>query len=628
MDWHGYQGKYLRVNLTEGSAKVEELEKEFAETYLGGNGFGAKILHDEVGPDVEPLSSENKLIFSSGPLVGTQFPSSARGEVVSKSPLTGIYGDSNVGGMFPAFLKMSGFDMVIVEGKASRPVYLHLEDGEAELNPAKDLWGLDALETEKELQDTHGKATKVASIGQAGENLVRFACIMASPSRSFGRTGMGAVMGFKNLKAISAYGTNRPSLANPDKFKEVAAEMRERVTNNEVFPTLETYGTPSLVPLMNEIGRFPTKNFQYGSFDEAEKIGPERLHEDYWVEDMGCFGCPVQCDNLYRVEEGEFAGTEISSVEYETLSALGSGVMNSNLASILKGNELCDRLGMDTISTGRTISMAMELYEEGILDKEDADNTDLEWGDYNTVLELIKKIARRDGFGDTLADGVKRMADSIGKDAEEYAMHVKGQEIAAQDGRAQQSMGLAHVTSTRGADHLKGFPVIDETGNPEEAERRYGEDYLPEMANPQATKHKPLLVKDGEDFGVVIDSSGLCKSAGSFVLAEIYWDAVSDGITYATGLNFSKAKLKDIGERIYNLMRIYNSKHGIDSEDDILPERFLEEESPSGRAEGNVCRLDEMIDEYYELRGWDKETGLPTDETLERLGLEELRPEV
>ncbi len=309
-------------------------------------------------------------------------------------------------------------------------------------------------------------------------------------------------------------------------------------------------------------------------------------------------------------------------MEYETLNALGACVYNRNLPALLKGNELCDDLGLDTISAGRAVAFAMELRERGILKTEECEGLDLSWGNYHTLLDLLKRISRREGFlGDLLAEGASRAAKWLGRDADYFAMHVKGQDIPAQDGRAQQSMGLAHVTSSRGADHLKAFPVIDETGYPSEASRRYGEQYLPELVDPLATKYKAMLVKDGEDFGAVVDSSGNCKSGGTFVMAEVYWEEQAQSLSATTGMSIDAEQLMLIGERIYNLQRCYNALHGITRVDDVLPWRFTKSPSPSGNAKGSVCRLEEMLPEYYVLRGWDPETGLPRKETLERLGL-------
>jgi aldehyde:ferredoxin oxidoreductase len=400
--------------------------------------------------------------------------------------------------------------------------------------------------------------------------------------------------------------------------------MHRRIRENEFFPSLARYGTSGLVPIVNETGRFPTRNFQSGSYVHADKIGGEALRKGFWEKDDGCFACPIRCDKVYRVRTGEFAGAVTSSLEYETLNSFGAAVDNSNLASIIAANERCDRLGLDTISTGRAISFAMELYEKGILSTQDTGGRELLWGDYKLVLELIEQIGQRTGLGKLLSLGVRKAAEQIGGDAAYYAMEVKGQEIPAQDGRAQQSMGLAHITSSRGADHLKAFPTIDETGYPNEVIRRYGEKFLPEMADPQATKYKPFLVKDGEDLGTVVDSVGVCKSGGTHVMAEIYWAEIAEGLTLATGIEFSEDSLKTIGERIYNLMRAYNAIHGITRADDRLPRRFSEEASPSGGAKGQIAHAEEMLDEYYTLRGWDQKRGWPTLATLERLGLDDV----
>lgn len=373
---------------------------------------------------------------------------------------------------------------------------------------------------------------------------------------------------------------------------------------------------------MNPMGRFPTKNFQYGSFSGFEAISGETLREEHLTRDMACFNCPIGCDKIYSLSEAGKSDVKAYSVEYETLNSLGAGVCVRDLASVLRGNVLCDDLGLDTISAGRAISFAMELVEKGILSQKECDGLDLSWGNSQTVLDLLHRIAFREGFlGNLLAQGAARAAKILGGKADRYAMHVKGQDISAQDGRAQQSMGLAHVTSSRGADHLKAFPVIDETGNPSEVIRRYGEEYMPELASPLETRHKAMLVKDGEDFGSIIDSSGNCKSGGTFVMPEIYWKEQADAIRMMTGMDMDADQLRVIGERIYNLQRCYNAVHGISKSDDVLPWRFTEIPSPSGNALGSTCRIDLMLPEYYALRGWDPGTGIPTDETLLRLGL-------
>jgi aldehyde:ferredoxin oxidoreductase len=619
-----FTGQYLRVDLTKGSAAAQELPLAWAEGYLGGNGIGTRILWEEVPPEVDPLSAENRLIMAPGLLGGTLMPNCGRLEVIAKSPLTGIYGDANAGGFLAPEIKYAGYDLIVVQGRADKPVYLLVEGGRAELREAAHLWGQTTSATERAIQKEVGDPdVKVACIGPAGENRVRYACIMVSYARSAARAGMGAVMGAKNLKAVAVRGFGGLQVAEPERFYRVAVAVHQAIRRNEFYPGVSRYGTPGLVVLMNQMGRFPTKNFQLGSFPWAEEICAEVLREHYFVKDIACFNCPVACDKVYRVREGQFANTTISSVEYETLGSLGAGVWNRDLEAILYANQLCDDLGMDTISAGRTIAFALECAQRGLLSPAEADGLDLTWGNVTTLLALLEKIARRQGIGDLLAEGTRRAAHCIGQGAAEYAMQIKGQEIAAQDGRAQQSMGLAHVTSSRGADHLKGFPTIDETGYPSEAVRRYGQEYLPELIDPLATRHKAMLVKDGEDFGAIVDSCGNCKSGGTFVMAEVYWPEMAEAVEAATGMPMSVERLQATGERIYNLQRCYNVLHGITRQDDTQPRRLLTEPSPSGHAKGHVLHLEAMLEEYYRLRGWEPATGIPTARKLRDLGLAE-----
>ena len=620
--YQGYAGKYLRVDLTHARIDTVELERDRVEAYLGGNGLGARILWDEVGPDIDPLSSGNRLVIATGPLCGTLMPNSARIEVIAKSPLTGIYGDANAGGMFGPELKFAGYDMIVFQGASPEPVYLCIQDDRVELRPARHLWGKRVSQAQeivcKEMRDDE---VRFATIGPAGENRVRYASIQISPNRSAARSGLGAVMGSKNLKCIAVRGFGAVRIADPEGFYQVATQAHRKIRVNEFYPSVSRYGTPGLVTLMDPMGRFPTKNYQLGSFPYVDDISAETLRERYFVHDIGCFNCPIACDKVYRVGSGPYAGTVTNSVEYETLGSLGAGVWNRDLASILHANWLCDELGLDTISAGRTIAFMMELEQRGLISKADTGGQSFTWGDKDAVLSLLERIAHREGVGDLLAEGTRRIAARLGRGTERYAMEVKGQEIAAQDGRAQKSMGLAHVTSTRGADHLKGFPTIDETGYPSEAIRRYGDAYMPELIDPLATRHKPMLVADGEDFGAVVDSSGNCKSGGTFVLAEIYWQEMADAIRTATGMEMTADRLRTIGARIYNLQRAYGVLHGISRRDDRLPARFKEEPSPSGHAKGQTIDVDPMLDEYYALRGWDPATGKPTRATLTALGL-------
>jgi aldehyde:ferredoxin oxidoreductase len=622
--YQGFAGKWLDVNLTRGTLQAREMSTSLAERFLGGNGLGTQMLWDEVGPNVDPLGPDNLLILAAGPLVGTLMPNSCRMEAVAKSPLTGIYGDANAGGFFGPELKFAGWDAVVVRGQAARPVYLAVAGDRAELRDASELWGLTTARTEAAIRQSWGDAAvKVACIGPAGERLVRFASIQVTSQRSLGRCGLGAVMGSKNLKAVAVRGQGPVRVADPARCHDLAVSFHQRLRGNPIYKAVSAHGTPGIVSLMDPLGRFPTRNFQMGSFPDVDRINAEALEARAFVRHLACFGCPIGCDKLHVLPDGRFAGTALRSVEYETLNAMGANVWNADLDAILKANRLCDDLGMDTISAGRTISFAMELWQEEILTLDDTGGLWLEWGNSDVVLRLLEQIATREGLGDLLAEGVRHAAEVIGRGADKYAMHVKGMEIAAQDGRAQRSMGLAHATSSRGADHLKAFPVIDETGYPDEARRRYGEAYLPEMAQPLATRHKPFLVKDGEDFGAVVDSVGMCKSGGTFVLAELYWPDLAQALEATTGIEMPIERLKQIGERIYNLQRCYNALHGITRADDRLPRRFTHEPSPSGNAAGQVIDLEPMLDEYYQLRGWGSFTGWPSAARLHELGLDE-----
>jgi aldehyde:ferredoxin oxidoreductase len=615
----GYGGSYLRVDLSRSEIKKLPLSEELASQFLGGNGFGTKILWDEVGRDVDPLSSQNKLIFATGPLTGTIFPTAGRLEVITKSPLTGIYGDANAGGHFTPELKRSGFDMIIFEGKSSKPVYLWVHNGEAEIRDASNTWGKGTHETENILhRDIGDNRVQVASIGPAGENLVRYAAVMTHGCAA-ARAGVGCVMGSKNLKAVAALGNLDIPIANRDDYLKACLDAQKEVLKNPFTPGLARFGTPQLSVPMSEVGRFPTKNHQQGHFEFIEDISAERIEKDHFVRRIACFACPIGCHHVVEVKEGKHKGVALV-LEYETVNALGARCWNHDLPSIIRADYLCDDYGLDTISTGVSIAFAMELQEKGILTSSDTD-LDLRWGNSDTVLELVTRIAYRKELGKILAEGVRRASQAIGKGSEYYAMHIKGQEISAQDGRAQQSMGLAQATSSRGADHLKGFPTIDEMGYPTEAVQRYGKQYLPEIVDPIQTKYKPMVVKDGEEFCAIIDSVGICKF-GTLFPPALYWEPIATALSLITGMELDAPKLKTIGERIVNLQRMYNIRHGITRKDDRQPRRTLEEKSPSGRAKGHVVYLDKMVDEYYELRGWNKTTGFPTEQKLKNLGLE------
>ncbi|HDI73569.1 MAG TPA: aldehyde ferredoxin oxidoreductase [Candidatus Korarchaeota archaeon] len=626
--YKGYAGKYLRVDLTSGKIKVEELPDSLCEDYVGGLGFATRILWDEVNERTDPLGPENRIVFSTGPVTGTLFPAAGRYQVNSKSPLTGIWGHANSGGAFGPELKYAGYDMIVISGRSEKPVYLWIDDDYVELRDASHLWGKTTHETTDEIREELGDETyKVACIGPAGENLVRFACIINDYGDAAGRTGMGAVMGSKRLKAIAVRGSKDIHVHDPDAFLEVVDEAYRKVLVDwgyHLSVTLTRYGTPNLVEAINSIGRMPVKNHWTGYWEKADKIGGVRIREEYRSKQGSCFGCLVQCKYMVRVPSGKYAGF-FKGPEYEALVSLGSCCLVDDLEAIFEANHLCDLYGMDSISMGMTIAWAMECYENGLITEEDTGGIPLRWGDGDLIVDLVKKTAFREGFGNVLAEGTRRASQIIGKGTEKYAMQVKGLEISAQDGRAHQSSGLTHATAARGADHLTSLSCLEERGYEEVAAARYGEDKVQYLVDPLSTKYKGLLVKDLEDLYAIGNSLIICWYEVGWP-PIFYFDDMARLIHTLTGMEQYKdvRTLRLAAERICTLRRMFNVREGLRRKDDTLPERFLKEPMPTGPAKGNVCRLDEMLDEYYEARGCDKKTGIPTDETLRRLGLGEL----
>lgn len=625
----GYNNKILRVNLSDSKIMVQDLPEELAKEYIGGRGFAAKILWDELDPGIDPLGPENKLIFSVGPLNGTTYPISSRFQVSGKSPLTGLLGRGNSGGSFAPVLKLSGFDAIVFEGKAKEPVYLWVHEGEAELVDATDIWGKGTYETEELIrEEVDEERAKVVSIGPAGENVVKFSCLIHE-ERAAARTGLGAVMGSKNLKALVCYGGERKfDLSDEEKFSEEANNARRKLLNTPYTKDWIEYGTRILVDLMSEIGRFPTKNFQTGMFHEVDEISVDRQHELYKTGNVACSNCPYACKDYMSFKTEKFGGKKFEGLlpEYETFSSLGSRLMNSDLESIIIGNRRCDDLGIDTISTGGVIGYIMELQDRGIISPDDIEGVNFEWGDEDLILDLIEKIAHRKGVGNVLAEGISSLMERFGDEAKEFAMQVKGMDIPAQDGRAHKSMGLSHVTSTRGADHLTSFEVLTEAGAVDAVERRYGKSFMPEGGDRLDPKYKGFMVKESEDYCSIIDSLVLCKN-GTIWPPGIYFDDLSRIMMYATGHAFAETDLKRSGERILNLERVFNIREGLTGDDDKLPRRFTEEGAPEGPCEGEVVELEEMLGEYREMREWD-ENGLPSRGKLEELGLEEVAEEL
>ncbi len=616
----GVGGEIIWVNLSTGRIEKKPINEEMVKQYLLGAGFLSRVLYDMILTDTDPLGEDNVLGFATGLLTGSMFPQSSRHVVAALSPLTKVWGESHAAGFWGPELKLAGYDAIVFTGIAKTPVYLHIEDRRVELLDATHLWGKDVFFTDETIRKTHGRRCRVLSIGQAGENLVCFAAIMNDRDRASARSGLGAVMGSKKLKAISVKGTGKIEIADKKNYLKQMDEFYERMLTNPFTPGRVKYGTTSLVELMQHIGRLPSYNMRQGVFDGYEKISGEAINERYLVKARADWSCLQRCARYTAVRSGPYS-YEGGAPEFETQSSMGSRCGNENLESILFGHHLANKYGMDTISLGGTISWAMEAWDEGLLTAKDTGGLDLSWGNAETIIQLTEMIAFREGFGDVLAEGSAGAAERIGRGTEKFVMTVKRQEIAGQEPRAQKSMGLAAVTAARGADHLYAFPVLDEVGFDDDIKKRFGEEYLPEMADRLSPKYKGIMVKECEDFMVVVESVGLCKY-GTQIPPEFYYDDIALALKIHTGLDFTRTELQQIGERIVNLNRLFNARFGINRNDDCLPERLTKEKAPVGPSAGQVVELDEMLNEYYTVRGWELTTGLPRLETLKRLGLE------
>jgi aldehyde:ferredoxin oxidoreductase len=617
---HGLGGEILWVDMTKGKIEKKPIDEALLKKYLLGAGYLSKILYDMIPTGTDPLGQKNVLGIATGTLTGSMFPQASRHVVAALSPLTGVWGESHAAGFFGAELKFAGYDAIMFTGASKDPVYLNIEDSKVELMEASHLWGKDVFETDDILRAGANRKFRTLSIGQAGENMVRFAAVMNDRDRASARSGLGAVMGSKKLKAVAVKGTGKLDVADPKNYLKQMDIFYERMMANPFTPGRVKYGTTSLVELMQHIGRLPSYNMKQGVFDGFEKISGDAINKKYLVKARADYSCLQRCGRYTSVRSGPYKFTG-GAPEFETQSSMGSRCGNDDLESVLFGHHLANQYGMDTISLGGTISWAMEAWDEGLLTAEDTGGIDLSWGNAESIIKLTKMIALREGFGDVLADGSAAAAERIGRGTEKFVMTVKKQEIAGQEPRAQKSMGLAAVTAARGADHLYAFPVLDEAGFDEDIKKRFGEEYLPEMAERLNPKYKGIMVKECEDFMVMVESVGLCKY-GTQIPPEFYYDDIALALKVHNGLDLTGDQLQEIGERIVNLNRLFNARFGITRKDDCLPERLTKEKAPLGPSAGEVVELDMMLTEYYNARGWDQDTGLPLKETLKRLGLE------
>jgi aldehyde:ferredoxin oxidoreductase len=617
---YSYGGTILRVNLTDGTIHRHRTEEHLARAFLGGRGINVKRLWDELPAHTDGLSLKNLLIFGVGPLVGTLFPGASRFNVTAMSPQTGILGDSNAGGFFGPELKFAGYDQVIVQGRAHRPVYLWIKDDEAELREAGGLWGQDVWDTTLAIHQELGDPdVQVATIGQGAENGVRFAGVFVNLNRPAARTGMGTVMASKNLKAVAVRGRKLISVAHMARFNEMIERLDEVIYNHREYEIRCRLGTTKLLNALNIIGVLPTRHFQRGRFEHADAVSGETIEELYKIKSKACFGCTIACSRFLVVDDSRFPGLRLEGPEYEPLAGFTARVGNGDLALALKCIDLANRYGLDAIALSEVISWAMECYERGLLSPEEADGLDLTWGNGETILALIHNVAHREGFGDVLADGVKKAAQRLGRGSEALAMEGKGLEVFQADPRGAKAYGLGNAVASRGADHLRSEPWFEFSNDPEEGIRRFG---IRETAFRLEHKGKGLVVKHFEEMAAIADSLGVCKNTYNN-MEVLSWEETAELLRAATGWDITGEEVRQIGERIVNLERLFIAREGITRKDDTLPRRFLEEPLPegSGPSTGSVLELEPMLDEYYRARGWDVETGLPTREKLKELRL-------
>ncbi|MBS7642454.1 aldehyde ferredoxin oxidoreductase family protein [Candidatus Bathyarchaeota archaeon] len=607
-EWYGYTGRIARVNLSDSRVSIEDAKMEYIDLVLGGIGLASLILFMEVDPRIDAFDPSNKLVFSVGPLTGTMVPGSSRTTIASRSPLTLGWGESHLGGFWGTELKKAGFDAIIIEGKADTPTYLYVEDGRIELRDASRIWGLKTSNVEKSIISELGDPEiKVACIGPAGERLVRYASII-SGERVAGRTGLGAVMGSKKLKAIAVRGLLQIRIRWPDKLRSMISRLYPSIMSFPTSQILSSYGTNGEMESFYQYGDVPIRNFTLGEWDGIHKIEGQYMVENYLKRHRACFGCPVGCWKEARVEDPRYGLIEGRMPEYESAASLGSLLLNSDPVSLIYMEKLCNEYGFDVISSGVTIAWAIECFTKGLITVEDTGGLQLRWGDPELIVNLLEMIGERRGFGYILGEGCRLASRIIGRGSEKYAMHVKGLEVPMHDPRAFKGMGLQYATSNRGACHLQGLVMRIEQGERMPDLKIYRRFYRFEIEG------KGWLVATMQDWHHVIESLGLCK------FVQIPPGHIAGFYLLVTGIEKRLPELQKCGERISNIQRIFNIIAGVTSGDDTLPDRFLSEPVVEGGAKGEIVELKPMLKEYYKVRGWD-ERGIPTREKLDDLSI-------
>ncbi|UCG54617.1 MAG: aldehyde ferredoxin oxidoreductase family protein [Dehalococcoidia bacterium] len=603
----GYIGKLLRVDLTDGQIFEESLNEDYTQAFIGGSGLGARYLYGMTDKKTDPQGADNPLIFMTGPLTGTKAPCCGRYSVCARSPLTGLWGEANSGGEFGPVLKFSGFDGIIITGCSSKPVYLEIIDGMPRLKNASHIWGMDCYQTQQVIKtETQRSKISIACIGVAGENKSKLAAIVNDQGRTAARTGLGAVMGFKQLKAIAVSGNNQPKVADEIVFKTAVHEAHEFLKEDISAEMFRLGGTAFYMDVGMMYGDIPTRYFTQGEFDVSKLTGAT-LSETILTETVGCYRCPIACGRKTTLDKYDV--TDVDGPEYETISALGTLLLIDDLQGIAYAGHLCNLYGVDTISAGVTIAFAVYLFEKGILKLSDTDGIELKWGDINTVIRLIEKMAYRDGFGDILADGSSVLGKRYA--VEDIAVQVKGLEVAMHDPRAFSGMAVAYATAPRGGCHLESDFYLAEIGQefPE-----VGIIASPRGKWTESSSEKVQTVSRHQDWRSLYDSLIICKFAG------YSGNLVTKLVNATTGWHITPQKLITVGERIFNLKRLINIKFGLTTKEDKLPKLLLKPLSEGG-AKDKVPNIEMMLDEYYRFRQWDRKTGLPTSEKIKELGL-------
>ena len=604
----GYMGRFVRVDLTTRRITDQAIPETTLRAYIGGSGLGARLLFDETTAGTDALGPENRLLFLTGPLTGVTIPTSGRHAVIAKSPL-GIWGEADCGGTFGNELKRAGIDGIIFEGQADRPVYLLIADGVASLEEGSELWGRDTFETQDLIRARHGDRYVVTCIGPAGEKLAPIAGILndGRNGRPAARGGLGAVMGSKRLKAIAVSGTRRPVVVHDDKLRPLVKQMTLRI--KERTTSFRDYGTAGGVLTSEAIGDMAIQNWRRGAWREgAEKLSGQTMAQTILTGRYFCKACTIGCGRDIEITDGPYAGVKGAGPEYETLAGLGSLCLVDDLQAVAKANELCNRYGIDTISTGSIIAFAMEAFERGLLHPGETDGLDLTWGKTETVLALVEKIGRREGIGDLLSNGVRFLARHLGGEAHTFAVEVKGLELAYHDPRALSSLAAAYATYSRGACHRSYSHYLERNTLPE-----LGFD---KALDRHSTERKGVAAAVMQDYGGLYNSLKLCQ----FIMRGVGVQEVVDCLNYVTGWDMDIAEMMRSGERASNLKRLYNVRLGMSRKDDTLPFRIQHEPLPDGGAKDYLPDLDTMLNEYYEYRGWTQE-GIPTRAKLEALGL-------